>query len=220
MTVETLLASGTALVTLVSLVALVALVALGWRVASRRWQLPCPVWLGWLVDSRYMSAVAGSAMLLDRAAVGAGMRVLDAGCGPGRLTIPAADRVGRTGAVVALDLQEAMLERVRRQVATRGLPNVRTVRSPLEQGAVEAVVFDRALLVTVLGEVPDREGAMRALRDALAVGGIHSITEVLPDPHYQSRRMVRRLAESVGLRHVATFGTYWAFTMNFQRPAS
>ncbi len=196
-----------------------ALVALAWRVASRRWRLPCPAWLGWLVESQYMAAVAGSATLLDRASVGPGMRVLDAGCGPGRVTIPAAERVGPAGAVVALDVQEAMLERVRRRVATRGLTNVRTLRAPLEQGIVEAGAFDRALLVTVLGEVPDREGALRTLREALTAGGILSVTEVLPDPHYQSRRVVRRLAEAAGLRHVATYGTHWAFTMNLQKPA-
>lgn len=43
-------------------------------------------------------------VLLDRLdlAPAPGMRVLDAGCGPGRLAIPAARRVGPGGEVVAL----------------------------------------------------------------------------------------------------------------------
>ena len=54
--------------------------------------------------------------------------------------------------------------------------------------------FDRALLVTVLGEIPDRDAALRAIFDALKPGGILSITEILRDPHYQRRTTVLRLA--------------------------
>lgn len=48
------------------------------------------------------------------------MRVLDAGCGPGRLTIPLARQVGPTGEVVALDVQQGMLKRVRKNAARGG----------------------------------------------------------------------------------------------------
>jgi ubiquinone/menaquinone biosynthesis C-methylase UbiE len=197
----------------------IALVAFAWRAASRRWQLPCPAWLGWLVESPYMDAVAGSAALLDRAAVGSGMRVLDAGCGPGRVTISAAERVGPVGEVVGLDLQEPMLARLRRKAAVRGLTNVRTVRGQLEAGVVERDSFDRAFLVTVLGEIPDRAAALRALHAALRPGGVLSVTELIPDPHYQSRRTVRRLAEAAGFRPDQTYATPLAFTMNFRKPA-
>ena len=194
--------------------------AIGWRVASRRRQLPCPSWLGWLLSNPYTSAVAGSSAVLDRLHLSPGMRVLDAGSGPGRLTIPAAERVGPTGQVVALDVQEVMLRRVQAAAAERGLTNVRTVQGSIEDGQVAAGgAFDRALLVTVLGEVPDRAGAMRALHAALRPGGLLSVTEMLPDPHYQSRRTVRRLAETAGFRLDRAYGTWLAFTMNFRKPA-
>lgn len=202
---------------------LAAATALGWRIASRRWRLPCPAWLGWLVESRYMNAVAGAAELLDRAGVGPGMRMLDAGCGPGRLTIPAAERVTNSGEVVALDMQEAMLARVRRKATERGLANVRTVLGGIESAAespdVGTCTFDRALLVTVLGEIPDRDRAMRALYAALKPAGVLSVTEVLPDPHYQSRRTVRGLAERAGFVLDRTYDTPLAFTMNFRKAA-
>lgn len=164
-----------------------------------------------------MAVLAGSATLLERASIGPGMRVLDAGCGPGRVTIPAAEMVGPTGEVLALDVQEAMLKSVRRRAAEKRLTNVRTLNAPLERGAVDAGAFDRALLVTVLGEIPDREGALSALHTALIVGGILSVTEVLPDPHYQGQGTVRRLAEGVGFQHMRTIGSRWAFTMNFRK---
>ena len=194
--------------------------ALCWRVLSRRRRLPCPAWLGWILANPYMNAVAGSATLLDRAGVEPGMRVLDAGSGPGRLTIPAAARVGPRGEVIALDLQDEMLDRVRRRVAEHGLANVRTILCDVESFAdsPDAGRIDRAILVAVLGEIPDREGAMRALYAALAPGGLLSVTEVIPDPHFQTRSTVRRLAEGAGFRLERTYGMALAFTMNLRKP--
>ena len=192
--------------------------SLWWRSASRRRQLPCPAWLGWLLTNPYTSAVAGSATVLDRLLLQPGMRVLDVGAGPGRLTIPAAERVGPAGEVVALDVQQAMLAQVRAAAAKRGLANIQTVHGSMESAALPIATFDRALLVTVLGEIPDRQAALSALRSALRPGGLLSVTEMLPDPHYQSRRTVRHFAEAAGFQHERTYGSWIAFTMNFRAP--
>ena len=193
--------------------------ALAWRGASRRRRLPCPAWLGWILENPYTDAVAGSATLLRRAGVEPGMHVLDVGSGPGRLTIPAAVRVGPAGGVVALDVQEAMLAQVRQKAAARGLANVRTVLGAVETRALDLGAFDRVLLVAVLGEVPNRERALRALYASLRPDGVLSVTEMMPDPHYQSRQRVRRLATAAGFRLDQTFGAPLAFTMNFRKPA-
>lgn len=193
--------------------------AFAWRFASQRRRLPCPAWLGWILSNPYTSAVAGAEVILDRADVSAGMRVLDAGSGPGRVTIPAAQRVGNEGVVVAMDVQEAMLARVRDRAAERGLQNVVTVAGSIDAGFPGAGDFDRALLITVLGEIPDRAGAIRALYTALRFGGLLSVTEMIPDPHYQTRSTVRRLAESAGFRLERVYGSWLAFTMNFHKPS-
>jgi len=75
--------------------------------------------------------------------------------------------------------------------------------------------FDRAVLVTVLGEIPDREAALREIFDALKPGGMLSVTEVIFDPHFQPRPTVARLARSVGFREQAY---RVAFTLNLEKP--
>lgn len=194
--------------------------ALWWRSASRRRSVPCPTWLGWLLTNPYTNAVAGADVILDRLRLAPGMRVLDVGTGTGRLAIPAAERVGPTGEVVALDVQRGMLERVRSAAAVRGLTNILTVEASIDSESPIQGAFDRALLVTVLGEIPDQERAMRALHAALRPDGVLSVTEMLPDPHYQSRRAVRRLAERAGFRLERTHGSWLAFTMNFTKRAT
>lgn len=183
---------------------------------------PYPVWLSGLLDNPVTDSLSGITTLVKRASVSEGMRVLDAGCGPGRLTIPLARRVGVSGEVVALDIQEGMLERVRRRAAKQGLKNIRTLRSALEAGAevqeLRAANFDRVLLVTVLGEVPDPEGALRVLYSALRPGGLLSVTEFIIDPDYQRLGRVRTLGQRVGFEIERSYGTVLAFTQNFRKP--
>lgn len=191
-------------------------VCLVWRVAA----LPCPWWLVPLLENPYFERVAGAEELLDRAGVEPGMTVLDAGCGPGRVTVPAARRVGEGGRVVAVDLQPRMLRRLERRLDDRGLANVETVHGALGEGCVPLGGYDVALLVTVLGEIPDKAAALNELRDSLAAGGVLSVTEVLPDPHYQPLARVRGLARGAGLREARLFSGRVGYTINLVEDAA
>jgi ubiquinone/menaquinone biosynthesis C-methylase UbiE len=186
--------------------------------AARRLHLPCPWWLGVLVENPLVEAVAGAGPLCDRAGVGRGMAVLDVGCGPGRLTLAAAERVGPAGRVVALDLQPRMIARVRRRAAERGLANVETVIAGAGKGAVPPASFDRAFLVAVLGEIADRRAAVTEIARALKPGGLLAVTELLLDPHFQPRSRVLDLASRAGLEPVASFGSWGGYTLHLVRP--
>ena len=189
------------------------------RFLSRRQSLPCPAWLTILLENPYMNSVAGADKILDRIALEPGMKVLDAGCGPGRLTIPAAKRVGPTGLIVALDIQSDMLRRLQERINIQNLTNIQTIQAGAGEGAVPANTFDRALLVTVLGEIPDRQAALAEIFTALKPGGILSITEALPDPHYQSQAQLRKFALDIGFEEGSYTGNWVAYTLNLIKPA-
>jgi ubiquinone/menaquinone biosynthesis C-methylase UbiE len=70
-------------------------------------------------------------------------------------------------------------------------------------------------LCTVLGEIPDRKAALQQAYRALKPGGYLSISEIFPDPHYQSRATVQYLAESVGFRLSEVVGPWFFFTASF-----
>lgn len=181
--------------------------------------MPMPAGLSFLLEGRYVGRFAGPGLLLERAGVSEGMRVLDAGCGTGRLTVAAARWVGPAGEVVALDAGEGMLGRLRARLSREGLGNVRVVRASLGEGEFVGSGFDRVLLAMVLGEVRNRERAMQELYRALKPGGILSVTELFPDPDYRRPSTVLRLARSTGFRPEARYGRFPAFTINLRRPA-
>ncbi len=195
-----------------------ALLATGylWRYRS----LACPANFSWLVENPYMNAVAGPDTILQRLHLEEGMKLLDIGSGPGRLALPAAKRVGKRGEVVALDIQSKMLDKLRVRTEAMGIDNIRIVNVGAGSGETDKAYFDRALLVTVLGEIPDKHEALLEIYQALKDGGILSITEVIPDPHYTRLKRVRALCREAGFEEMEYFGNWAVFTVNFKKPDS
>jgi ubiquinone/menaquinone biosynthesis C-methylase UbiE len=113
-----------------------------------------------------------------------------------------------------------MLARVREKVEAACLKNVLFLQSGLGEGKLPKAYFDRALLVTVLGEIPDQKAALKEIHCALKPGGILSVTEVIFDPHFQRRETVSHLAQVAGFEEKDFFGRSLAYTMHFRKPVT
>jgi ubiquinone/menaquinone biosynthesis C-methylase UbiE len=204
---------------LVGLFILFVLVFVAWRFASRRQSLPCPVWLRWLVElDNPFTKTNRAAVIAEHLKLEQGMTVLDAGCGPGRLAVPIAKLVGQEGKVVAVDIQPGMLKRAQEKARNANVTNIQFLQAGLGEGKLEGDQFNRALLVTVLGEVPDREAVLTEIFTVLKAGGILSVTEIIFDPHFQGRNTVTRLAQAAGFRVKEFFGNRLAYTLNLEKP--
>lgn len=188
---------------------------LWWRGTGRRRPLPCPSQLAWILDNPFIDRLIGTQTTLDRIGLQPGQQVLEVGPGPGRLLIPAARRVLPGGEVVGLDIQAGMIDKLKANAAKAGVSNLTTVVGDATQAHFPPESFDVIYLCTVLGEIPYREAALRECFRALKPGGTLSITEIFPDPHYQSRADVQRLAEAAGLRLREVRGPWYFFTANF-----
>lgn len=205
---------------LIVLIALAIFIALVWRVASRRYTIPCPVWMSGLLDSPHAGSMsARTRTTIQHLDLHAGMNVLDAGCGPGRLTIPVAEMVGPCGEVTAIDLQEGMLHLAQERARTAHLTNIRFLLTGIGEGKLEQDRFDRAVLITVLGEIPDREAALREIFAALKHGGILLVEETIRDPHFQTRSTVLRLVGAAGFIEKEFFGNYFSYTLTLEKPS-
>lgn len=190
----------------------------GWRWASRVWSLPCPSLVGWALESPFYFRITGTEKTLERIGLKPGQRVLEIGPGPGRLLIPAARTVLPGGEVVGIDIQPGMIERLRDRAKSANIANLTAIVGDATQPIVPEATFDVAFMVTTLGEIPDRAAAIAQCFRALKSGGVLSISEMLPDPHYQSKSRVKRLAEAAGFEFQSIVGGVWLFTANFVKP--
>ena len=102
----------------------------------------------------------------DAARIAAGQRVLDVACGTGVLTLEAARRVGPTGAVVGLDLNEGMLAVARCKAPQLEWRQGRAEALPFETGTFDAVTSQFALMF-----FEDRPAALAEMRRVLRPGG-------------------------------------------------
>lgn len=135
-----------------------------------QWDISAPGWNAHSAMIRQWLAVATRAML-DVAAVGEGMRVLDVAAGAGDQTLDIAARVGPLGAVLATDLSPAILDIAARNLAAAGFANVATRVMDAENLELEGSSFDIALSRLGLMFCPDPLAALTGMRAALKPGG-------------------------------------------------
>ncbi len=98
-------------------------------------------------------------------------RVLDAGCGTGRLTMLLA---ARAESVSAVDFSPRSVDVLRRRLAEERLSNVQTMVGDLNHVSLVAESFDAVASVGVMHHIPTHElrcDALARLRAALKIGG-------------------------------------------------
>jgi ubiquinone/menaquinone biosynthesis C-methylase UbiE len=201
------------------LIAAVIIIPIAWRFASRLYTIPCPVWMKGMLDPPYSGEMnERTQKTIRHLDLRPGMDVLDVGCGPGRLTIPIAHAVGPKGAVTAIDIQEGMLQEAQKRAHSANLTNIRFLQIGAGECKLERDRFDRAVMVTVLGEIPDRKAALEDIFGALKPGGFLLIEETIRDPHFQTRSMVRNLAGAAGFTEKTFSGGRFSFTITLEKP--
>ena len=146
-----------------------------------------------------------------------GERVLEVGPGTGYYTLDVAEWVAPGGTVEILDLQEEMLDHTLRRARERGLSNITPARGDARELPYADASFDAAYLVTVLGEIPDQEAALRELARVLRPGGRLVVGELFGDPHWVSPKRLRQRAEAAGLACEHRAGSALGYFARFAR---
>ena len=109
------------------------------------------------------------ARLLSLAGAAPGMRILEPGCGTGRLTRILGETVGPRGSVVALDRSARMVEIAGERCA--GLPRVEVVQADVETWPLPASPFDAVVCHQVFMSFQDRPRTLRRLAQCLTPSG-------------------------------------------------
>jgi putative heme-binding domain-containing protein len=126
--------------------------------------------LGWLTRAD-RDADERPETLLDALALANGMTVADIGAGLGYYTWRLARRVAPSGKVVAVDLQQAMLDHVAAELKRRGTANVELVLGTQHDPRLSAASFDLIFVANSYHEFADPPAMLAAIHRALRPNG-------------------------------------------------
>ena len=136
----------------------------------------CPVALAGSLDNRIRRWLQNPRKILGPY-VKEGMKVLDIGCGPGFFSIELAQMVGKSGRVIALDLQEGMLRKLRDKVQGTELEERIMLHTCEKNSFGLSELVDFALAFYMVHEIPDQESFLNDIRSVLKPNGQVLIVE-------------------------------------------
>ena len=144
------------------------------------------------------------------------MNVLEVGPGPGYFS-PHLARALAKGELVLADIQQEMLDYAKKRLEKKGLANVGYYLCDGNTLDFPEGTFDRIVMVTVLGEVENKDAYMREFYRILDDDGILSISEQAGDPDRMTVEELRELASEFGFEFYRQYGSKRNYTVNFRK---
>ncbi len=195
-----------------------------WRIVlgivRQFYKFPAPPFISVALDSPLRRFLQPPALVVDWARIEPGMHVLELGPGPGAFTLEIAGRVGESGRVTAVDISPVMIARLEAKIERAGAANVTPrVASAYELPLPESSV-DRAILMSVLGEIPDRERALAEVSRVLKPDGLLAVGEIMPDPDFSMPQTVVRWCRPNGFQLVDLNGNLLHYLALFKKGSS
>jgi ubiquinone/menaquinone biosynthesis C-methylase UbiE len=118
--------------------------------------------------------------------VSTGMKVADLGAGSGFYTIEAAKKVGTAGMVYIIDIQQELLNRIKKSASLIGLNNIEEIWGDIEKiggTKLREALVDRAILSNTLFQIPaiNRDNLALETKRILKSGGKLLVVEWVED---------------------------------------
>jgi ubiquinone/menaquinone biosynthesis C-methylase UbiE len=199
------------------LLALTGLATLGAALWWRKNPSACPYSQRLFIELPHPGITRGR--LIEILQPRAGERVLEIGPGTGYYTFEMAGRLDG-GQVDIFDIQQEMIEHVVREANKRGVTNVNPARGDAQSLPYSGDSFDAVVLITVLGEIPDQERALKEVARVLKPGGRLIVGEMLFDPHVVTPGQLRERGERAGLSFARRIGGPLAFFARLEKAAA
>lgn len=147
-----------------------------------------------------------------------GQTVLDIGCGSGTFTIAMAKMVGENGKIIAVDVQDEMLQMVRKKAEKEGLKSRITTHKSEPSGISISDQVDFVLAFYMIHEVPDVQAFLKEIASLLKPNGKLLIVE--PMIHVSASSFMKTLeaARLAGFKPISEPKIRFSRSRLFQLP--
>ncbi len=144
-----------------------------------------------------------------------GMVVADVGVGTGYFAFRMAPHLGEKGRVLGVDIQQEMLDKLKKKAESLKVANVEGVLGTITDPKLPEKGVDLVLMVDVYHEFDHPWEMMQAIVKSLKPGGRVVLVEYrkedptvpIKEVHKMSEEQVKKEMEVVGLKHAKTVGT-------------
>lgn len=145
--------------------------------------------------------------VMDILGIAPGRDVADIGAGSGWFTVRAAQRVGISGTVYAIDINPDAVHYIERRAQKESLTNIKTILSTPEDPMLPKDSVDAVLLLKTYHEVVDPVALLEHLRPALKPGARLGIIDRNGNGtnHGVQRHIVMEEAKRAGFRLIDTY---------------
>jgi len=158
----------------------------------------CPVEIAGSLDNKIRRWIQNPQKILSPY-IEEGMAVLDIGCGPGFFSIDLAEMVGSSGRVIAADLQEGMLQKLRDKIRGTELEERVTLHRCEENKIGVSEKVDFVLLFYMVHEVSNKDAFFNEIGTILKPNGQVLLVE---PPFHVSKQVFEdtvKIAHDAGL---------------------
>ena len=142
-----------------------------------------------------------------------GDTVLDTGCGMGYFSIGMAKMVGDTGKIISVDIQDKMLNVLKKRAKKKGLAGriILHKSNPNTTGVNKKIDF--ALLFWMLHEVPDKKMYLQQIYDILEAEKYIFIAEPVPRVGANEFEGFINIAKEIGFKEISRPDTAKSITV-------
>jgi len=162
----------------------------------------CPVEYAGGLDSRFRKLLQNPEKILKEH-VKEGMTVMELGCGSGFFTTEIARQVGKSGKVIAVDLQEGMLDLVRNKIKGTDIENRIELHKCEEDRIGVSEKVDLVLAFIMVHEVADKRKLFKELQSILKLKGRLYVIELKMHPPKRSFEEMVKIAGEAGFKEIS-----------------
>jgi ubiquinone/menaquinone biosynthesis C-methylase UbiE len=153
-------------------------------------------------------------VLIDALKLKPGMVVADIGAGSGYLTFPMAKRVAPNGKVIAEEIQNEMLDIIRRKMTRSGVKNIDLLLGTTEDPKLPPESVDLALMVDVYHEFDKPYEMISNMIKGMKKGGQIVFVEYRKEDPRVPIKEVHKMSEKQVKKEMSIFPLKWVRTDN------
>ncbi|MHA2392842.1 MAG: class I SAM-dependent methyltransferase [Promethearchaeota archaeon] len=188
------------------------------RIIRRYYKFPAPSFLTRLIDNPIRRKfIQKPDKVAERMDLNPGMVVAEIGPGKGSYTKALARSILPIGKVYALDIQESIIDRLKKKIDKEGITNIIPRIDDAYNLSFEDESVDRVLMIACLSEIPEPVRVLKELKRILKPNGLISLSEIFPDPDYPRRKTEIKWADEAGFELYEQFGNWFIYQLNFKR---